>query len=144
MNCPQAAHNLSNRNHSVLCLFVDIYKCHEKLVHSIPEDTEGHGIVCGDSQWWFQKGKTFWAHLWANKGIRMYSVLCCFSRVWLFATPWTVAHQAPLSMGFSRQEYWIGMPCTSPGDLPSWFRDWTCIAGRLFTIWATREAPGIY
>ena len=35
-----------------------------------------------------------------------------------FATPWTVAHQAPLSMGFSRQEYWIGLPFPSPGDLP--------------------------
>ena len=38
--------------------------------------------------------------------------------MWLFATPWTVAHQAPLSMGFSRQEYWSGLPCPSPGDLP--------------------------
>ena len=35
-----------------------------------------------------------------------------------FATPWTVAHQAPLSMGFSRQEYWTGLPCPLPGDLP--------------------------
>ena len=34
------------------------------------------------------------------------------------ATLWTVAHQAPLSMGFSRQEYWSGLPCPSPGDLP--------------------------
>ena len=34
------------------------------------------------------------------------------------ATPWTVACQAPLSMGFSRQEYWSGLPCPSPGDLP--------------------------
>ena len=34
------------------------------------------------------------------------------------ATPWTVAHQAPLSMGFSRQEYWNGLPFPSPGDLP--------------------------
>ena len=33
-------------------------------------------------------------------------------------TPWTVAHQAPLSMGFSRQEYWSGMPFLPPGDLP--------------------------
>ena len=40
------------------------------------------------------------------------------SRVWLFATPWTVARQAPLSMGFSRQEYWSGLPCLPPGDLP--------------------------
>ena len=35
------------------------------------------------------------------------------------ATPWTVAHQAPLSMGFSRQEYWSGFPFPSPGDLPN-------------------------
>ena len=40
------------------------------------------------------------------------------SHVRLFATPWTVAHQAPLSMGFSRQEYWSGLPFPSPGDLP--------------------------
>ena len=40
------------------------------------------------------------------------------SRVRLFATPWTVAHQAPLSMGFSRQEYWSGLPFPSLGDLP--------------------------
>ena len=36
----------------------------------------------------------------------------------LFATPWTVTHQAPPSMGFSRQEYWSGLPFPSPGDLP--------------------------
>ena len=41
-----------------------------------------------------------------------------FSRIWLLATPWTVAHQAPPSMGFSRQEYWSGSPFPSPGDLP--------------------------
>ena len=34
-------------------------------------------------------------------------------------TPWTIAHQAPLSMGFSRQEYWSGLPFPSPGDLPN-------------------------
>ena len=43
-------------------------------------------------------------------------VLSC---VQLFATPWTVAHQAPLSMGFSRQEYWSEKPFPSPGDLRS-------------------------
>ena len=41
-----------------------------------------------------------------------------FSYVWLFEIPWTVACQAPLSMGFSRQEYWSGLPCPSSGDLP--------------------------
>ena len=40
------------------------------------------------------------------------------SRVQLFAIPWTVAHQAPLSVGFSRQKYWSGLPFPSPGGLP--------------------------
>ena len=40
------------------------------------------------------------------------------SHVRLFVTPWTVAYQAPPSMGFSRQEYWSGLPFPSPGDLP--------------------------
>ena len=40
------------------------------------------------------------------------------SRVQLFVNSWTVARQAPLSMGFSRQEYWTGLPFSSPGDLP--------------------------
>ena len=40
------------------------------------------------------------------------------SHVWVFVTPWTVAPQAPLSMKFSRQEYWCGLPFPSPGDLP--------------------------
>ena len=46
------------------------------------------------------------------------SVLNHFSRVQLFATAWTVALQVPLSMGFSRQEYWRGLPFPSPGHLP--------------------------
>ena len=43
---------------------------------------------------------------------------CSLSRVRLFATPWTVAYQAPVSMGFSRQECWSGLPFPSPGDFP--------------------------
>ena len=43
---------------------------------------------------------------------------CVFSHVQLFATLWTAAPQAPLSMGFPRQEYWSGLPFTPPGDLP--------------------------
>ena len=45
--------------------------------------------------------------------------LCVLSCVQLSATPWTVAHQAPLSMGFSRQEYRSGLPFLTPGDLPN-------------------------
>ena len=41
-----------------------------------------------------------------------------FSPIRLFATPWTIACQAPPSMGFCRQEYWSGLPCPPPGDLP--------------------------
>ena len=41
------------------------------------------------------------------------------SRVRLFAIPWTVSYQVPPSMGFSRQEYWSGLPLPSPGDLPN-------------------------
>ena len=56
------------------------------------------------------------------------------SRIRLFATPWTVAHQASPSVGFSRQEYWSGLPFSSLGALP-WPRDQTHvsrIAGRLY------------
>ena len=45
-------------------------------------------------------------------------VLSHFSHVQLFVTPWTVVHQDPLSMEFSRQEHWSGLPSPSPGDLP--------------------------
>ena len=71
-------------------------------------------------------------------------MLSCFNHVQLCATLWTVAHQAPLSMGFSRQEYWSGLPFSFPEDflnpgLGTWVSH---IAGRFFTIWATRKAPG--
>ena len=45
-------------------------------------------------------------------------LLICFSCVRVLMTLWTITHQAPLSMGFSRQEYWSGLPCPPPGDLP--------------------------
>ena len=49
---------------------------------------------------------------------RVVDVLSRFNCVQLFATGWTVAYQAPQSMGFSRQEYWSGLPCPQPEDLP--------------------------
>jgi len=57
--------------------------------------------------------------------------------------PWTVARQAPLSMGFSRQEYWRGLPLPPPGDLPNPGIERTsltspALAGRFFTTSATR------
>ena len=63
--------------------------------------------------------------------------------VQLFATSWTIACQAPLSIEFSRKEYWSGLAFPSPGE-SSRSRNQTqvsCIAGRFFTVWASREAP---
>ena len=69
------------------------------------------------------------------------------SRVQLFVIPRTVALQAPLSLGFSRQEYWNGLPCPSPGYLPNPGIESTslmspALAGRFFTTSATWEARG--
>ena len=69
--------------------------------------------------------------------------VCVLSPVWVFATPWTVAHQAPLSMGFHRQEYWSGLPFPSPKDLPDQGIKLIspvshALAGRFFTT----ESPG--
>ena len=50
--------------------------------------------------------------------VKVLLLLSHFSRVRLFMTLWTVTLQAPLLMGFSRQDYWSGLPCPPPGDLP--------------------------
>ena len=64
------------------------------------------------------------------------------SHVQLFATPWTVACQVPLSIEVPRQEYWSGLPFPPPGDLPypEIQPRSPSIAGRVFTIWGTRQA----
>ena len=49
--------------------------------------------------------------------VSLYVHVCVLSRVRLYVTPWTIAHQVPLSMEFSRQEYWSGFPSPTPGDL---------------------------
>ena len=60
-------------------------------------------------------GSTY--HTWRCTGITF--TVKSLSCIWLFETSWTVACQAPLSMGFSRQEYWRGLPFPSPRDLPN-------------------------
>ena len=72
-------------------------------------------------------------------------MLSHISPVQLFVTPWTVARQIPLSMGFSRQEYWGGLPCPLPGDLPDPGIEHMspvspALTGGLFTTSTTREA----
>ena len=63
-----------------------------------------------------------WSYFILFNGWVIFHCICVkvksLSRVRLFVTPWTTAHQAPQSMGFSRQEYWSGLPFPSPGDLP--------------------------
>jgi len=73
------------------------------------------------------------------------SKLSCFSRVQLFVTSWTIAHQAPLSIGFSRQENWSGLPCPPPGDLRNPGIELVslmspALAGRIFATSTTWEA----
>ena len=70
---------------------------------------------------------------------------CVLSCIRLFVTPWTVARQAPLSMEFSRQEYWSGLPCPPLEDLPDPGMEpmslvFPTLAGRFFTTSATWEA----
>ena len=70
-------------------------------------------------------------------------MLSCFSCVQLFATLWTIAFKAPLSVGFSRQEYWSGLPFPPPGDLPDPRIEpkspvSLALAGRFFTTRTTR------
>ena len=73
-------------------------------------------------------------------------MLSHFSCVQLFVALWTIVHQAPLSMVFSKQEYWSGLLFTPPGDLPNTEIEPACpmspaLAGVFFTISATWEAP---
>ena len=100
----------------------------------LPGEFHGQKSLAGYSPW-DQKGsdKTEWLTLSLSHLFSIYLCIYLFtylwnvkwkvkvkllSRVWLFATPWTVAYQAPPSKGFSRQEYWSGLPFPFPGDLP--------------------------
>ena len=74
-----------------------------------------------------------------------YVCVCALSRVPLSAAPWTVARQAPLSMEFSRQEHWSGLPFLTPGDLSdTGIKPMSLaspeLAGRLFTAGSTYTA----
>ena len=73
-------------------------------------------------------------------------VLCCFSRVQLFLTLWTLTRQAPLYMGFSRREYWSGLPYLPPGAFPDPGVEYTslALAGGFLTTSTTWEAPKLF
>ena len=96
-----------------------------------------------DSRNWYKSGtedsNSLSGSLWLEETSEMiqFSSVQSLSHVWLYVTPWT-----SLSVEYSKQEYWSGLPCPPPRG-PSWPRDQTqvsSLASRLFTIWATREA----
>ena len=93
--------------------FVPLQKRHNRIIIT----NMGSGVSQLGFQFQFHWASALW--LQANCFTSLWLVLRCLSCVWLFVTPWTVAHQAPLSMGFSRQEYWSGLSCPPPGDLPN-------------------------
>ena len=86
-------------------------------------------LLCQESWFWFSFSKDPLLYLFTQPHpVGVIEIMCVqlsrFSRVQLFATPGTVAHQPPLSMVFSRQEYWSGLPFSPPGDLP----DQNCVS----------------
>ena len=104
-----------------------------KAVVRLGLDTHALSSLWADScsrglRWWLWKGlpdsprkwMAIYFHLswYAKMSILPVHVCLVLSHIWLFATPWTVACQAPLSMGFSRQEHWSGLSFPPPGDPP--------------------------
>ena len=120
---------------------------HEKLLFSEATSSIKWSVFIWEIDFFFfyprQELKYHFTSFFASIGCC--AVLSHFSRVRLFVTPQTVAHQAPLSIGFSRQECWSGLPSPPPGDLPdpgiepSSLKS-PALAGGFFTTGATREA----
>ena len=85
---------------------------------SLGKEMATHSSVLGwEIPWAEEPGRLQFMEQQGNDPLK-WSEVELLSRVRLFATPWTVAQQAPPSMEFSRQEYWSGLPFPSPGDLP--------------------------
>ena len=107
----------------------------------LPWKYTNHGIRKG-GRWGFRQ-EIKWQMSYINICACLWSH---FSRVWLFVTLLTIACQSPLSMGFSRQEYWSGFPCSPPGDFPDPRTEPTSLTspalkGGFLTTSATWEAP---
>ena len=134
----------------VTCIF--FFLNHKKIILIFYSYMSYHSYI----QWKYFKLFILWMQLrlsilviyWKTNMWKVHynSMLSHFSCVWLFATLWTVARQAALSMGFSRQEYWSELPCPLPGDLPNpESKPVTlmspALAGGFFTTIATWGAP---
>ena len=109
---PGEFHGLYSESFSQVLLFVSFFSIEVCLVYNVVNN-------------WFYIYMPL--HIYIHIYSVIYIYVCVYtspwaaslSRVWLFATPWTIAFQAPLSMEFSRQEYWSELPCPPPGDLPN-------------------------
>ena len=115
-----------------------------KIVHFILHVFYHNKIIEKTSQIYYLTVLEVKSLKWAGKAVFLPEALAqLLSHVQLFATPWTVVHHAPLSMWFSRQEYWSGLPFPSPGDPPDPGTEPTspALAGWYFMVWATREGP---
>ena len=129
-----------HRNFSIyrqLVIYLQCIPCGQAMTYC------QHSLFYGEldcHQFWVSIKKCFNGHVFHTSFKRVANIsieVKLLSRVWLLAIPRTAAHQAPPSMGFSRQEYWSGLPFPSPGDLPD-----PRIKPRPpgLTLWATREA----
>ena len=113
------------------------------LIASTPNhmlETHFYGLT-HDAGCWFLNFGSFW-----KNPVCVCVCVLAFNCVQLSVTPWTAAHQAPLSLGFSRQEYWSGLLFPSPGDLPNpeikpVSLPSPALASRFFTTSAPWETP---
>ena len=139
-------HNLGPRSftckhmsyiNSCTCVFIKIFITTIKwITNKDLLNSTGNSVLCNNLN-----GKRIWTRLdtciWITESLCCMVVVYSLSRVQILATPWTVACQTSLSVGFPRQEYWSGLPFPSPGDLPH-PGDWTrvsCIARGLLPAW---------
>ena len=101
------------------------------------------GLLPGSSVSGILQARTLeWVAIFFSNAWKWKVKVKSLSRVRLLATSWTAAHQAPLSMGFSSQEYWSGLLFPSQGIfLTQGLNSSPAFAGEFFTIWATRETP---
>ena len=124
-------------SHPLLSSVKRWYQDHYKTVTLTRCDTVYTLVLGGDKEY----PRCQW-----GAGTSFQSCACGFSRMWLFATSWTVALQAPLSLGFCWQEYRSGLPFPSPEDLPDpgIKAHVSCIDRRILYHWVTMKACGYY
>ena len=111
--------------------------------------------LCYTGFWWhvLNSSKLPWSQAQSVSALPVFPCYCCCQVTSVMSDSVSAAHRLqpidssppgnPPSLGFSRQEYWIGLPCPSPGDLPNPGIEpvnYPALAGRFFIVWATREA----